>query len=63
MVPRAEITMVVVDQGRRMGDWVVPPEVYAAAVVVTAGTCVLTPLVLRPLLARHRRTLGEAEED
>ncbi|HKJ70344.1 MAG TPA: cation:proton antiporter [Gammaproteobacteria bacterium] len=59
MVPRAEITMVVVDQGRRLGDWVVPPQVYAAAVVVTAGTCLLTPLVLRPLMGRYRDVLRE----
>lgn len=61
MVPRAEITMVVMDQGRRLGDWAVPPEVYAAAVVVTAGTCVLTPMILRPLLARHSQAEGPME--
>ena len=60
MVPRAEITMVVVDQGRSMGDWVVPPEAYAAAVVVTAGTCLVTPLVLRPLLGRWPQSGSDA---
>ncbi|MFB6261540.1 MAG: cation:proton antiporter, partial [Thiohalorhabdaceae bacterium] len=61
MVPRAEITMVVVDQGQRLGDWAVPPEVFAAAVVVTAGTCLITPLLLRPLLSRWRGALDSEE--
>lgn len=56
MVPRAEIAMLIVHQGRKLGDWAVPDEVYAAMVVVTAGTCILAPLVLRPLLQRWPQT-------
>lgn len=52
MVPRAEIAMVVVDQARRLGPGVVPPELYGAMTVVTLGTCALTPTVLGWLLAR-----------
>lgn len=52
MVPRAEIAMVVVDQARRLGPEVVPPQLYGAMTLVTLGTCALTPWVLARLLAR-----------
>lgn len=52
MVPRAEIAMVVAREGRKLGDWAVPPEVYSALIFITLVTCLLTPLVLRWMLAR-----------
>lgn len=52
MIPRAEIAMVIMHQGRRLGPDVVPPSVYAAMVVVSALTCLLAPLLLGPLLDR-----------
>jgi Kef-type K+ transport system membrane component KefB len=52
MVPRAEIAMVIMQQGLAQGPWAVPQEVYAAMVVVTAGTCILAPLGVRGLLER-----------
>lgn len=51
MVPRAEITMVVAQQGKQME--VLSEQLYAALVVVTAVTSLLAPLVLRPLLRRE----------
>ncbi|WP_373185649.1 cation:proton antiporter [Halopseudomonas sp.] len=50
MVPRAEITMVVAQQGKQMG--VLDNQLYAALVVVTAITSLLAPMVLRPMLRR-----------
>ncbi|BBO76069.1 potassium transporter CPA [Desulfosarcina widdelii] len=52
MVPRAEIAMVIVQQGYGMGESVVPYPVFAAMVVVTAGTCILFPIVIRWLLRK-----------
>jgi Kef-type K+ transport system membrane component KefB len=52
MVPRAEIAMIIMEQGLKLGPWAVPPEVYAAMVMVSAATCALPPLVVRPLLRR-----------
>lgn len=52
MIPRAEITMVIIHQGRQLGEWAVPDAVYAGMVIVTAGTCIVAPLILRPLLHR-----------
>jgi len=52
MLPRAEIAMVVMSQGLRLGDWAVPPRVYGAMVLVSATTCVLSPLAANVLLRR-----------
>lgn len=52
MVPRAEIAMIVMDRGRGLGDWAVPPELYGAMVLMSLGTCLLTPPVVRYLLQR-----------
>lgn len=48
MVPRAEITMIIMAHGRLMGDWAVTRGLYSAMVFVVLGTCILTP----PLLSR-----------
>lgn len=53
MIPRAEIAMIVMHYGRTAGPQAVPAELYSAMVAVSALTCLLTPLALRPLLARH----------
>ncbi len=50
MVPRAEITMVIMDQGRSLiggADWL-----YSAMVMVTAITTLAAPIALAPLLRR-----------
>lgn len=52
MVPRAEIAMVVMQQGHKLGSWAVPSHVFSAMVLVSAASCLLTPLALRPLLNR-----------
>ena len=52
MVPRAEIAMVIMENGRNIGAWVVPSEVYSGMVIVSAVTCMIAPLVLHPLLSR-----------
>ncbi len=53
MLPRAEIAMVVMQRGRQLGEWAVPASVFGGMVVVSALSCVLTPLALRPLLRRQ----------
>lgn len=52
MIPRAEIVMVIMQRGQQLGDWAVPSEVFAAMVMVSVATCILSPLLLRPLLRR-----------
>jgi Kef-type K+ transport system membrane component KefB len=52
MVPRAEISMVIMQQGRNLGDWAVPPYAFSAIVLVSIATCIISPLILRFLLIR-----------
>jgi Na+:H+ antiporter len=52
MIPRAEIAMVVMHHGQRLGGDAIPEPVYAGMVVVTAVTCIAGPLMLAPLLLR-----------
>jgi len=52
MMPRAEITMVVMGESRRMGDWAVTDQVYTAVMLVIVITCLATPLLLDVLLRR-----------
>ena len=48
MVPRAEIALIVMQQGFQLG--IVPDDLFAAIVVVSAITCIAAPMILRPLL-------------
>jgi Kef-type K+ transport system membrane component KefB len=52
MVPRAEITMIIMEQGRRLGGWAVPPEVFGGMVMVAAITSLAAPFALRWMLSR-----------
>lgn len=54
MVPRAEIALVVVYACRELDERIVPPEVFAAMVVVSLATCVISPVVLRRMLDSTR---------
>jgi len=59
MVPRAEIAMVIMHKGLSLGEWAVPSHAYAAMVVVSAATCILSPPAVRSLL-NSRFLDGEA---
>lgn len=55
MIPRAEVTMVILYQCRQLSEGIVPSEVFAGIVLVTAATTIACPLILRPLLNRRIR--------
>jgi Kef-type K+ transport system membrane component KefB len=59
MIPRAEIAMIVMQHGRALGETVVPREAFAAIVMVSAATCIFSPLMLRPMLGRWRQQQAE----
>ena len=44
------IAMVIMQRGSELGTWAVPATVFSAMVLVSAGTCLLTPMILPPLL-------------
>jgi Kef-type K+ transport system membrane component KefB len=50
MVPRAEITMVIMQKGLQLGEWAVSSHVYAAMVLVSAITCFLSPVLVNSML-------------
>ncbi|MBF2016679.1 MAG: cation:proton antiporter [Rivularia sp. T60_A2020_040] len=52
MIPRAEISMIVMQRGLLLGDWAVPPDVFAAMVVVCAVTSLMVPIFLNYLLTK-----------
>lgn len=52
MVPRAEIAMVIMQEGRKLGDWAVPPDLFTAMALVSLTTCLFAPLIVRAMLAR-----------
>jgi Kef-type K+ transport system membrane component KefB len=58
MVPRAEVAMVVFDQGRTLAPEHVTNELYSAAILTSAITCVVAPLIVGRLLRTrvHRLT-------
>jgi fatty-acid desaturase len=52
MIPRAEIAMIVMQRGLILGDWAVPPNVFAAMLFVCAVTSVIVPIFLHSLLGK-----------
>jgi Kef-type K+ transport system membrane component KefB len=58
MLPRAEITMVILQRGLKMGGDVVPSRVFSGMVLVSAITCAAGPVAVACLL---RRGAGEEE--
>jgi Kef-type K+ transport system membrane component KefB len=52
MIPRAEITMVIMQKGHELGEWAVPQEVFSSMVLVAFITSLIGPIWLRPLLTR-----------
>lgn len=50
MIPRAEIALVVLDQCRKVGGGIVSGEIFAAVVVVSLASSILSPLLLRRML-------------
>ena len=51
MVPRAEITMLIVFQASKLDASLISPQLYSALVIVVVLTSVGSPIVLRKLIA------------
>jgi Kef-type K+ transport system membrane component KefB len=58
MVPRAEITMVIMQKGLSLGDWAVPQKAFGAMVVVSAATCIISPVAVRAMLRKWPQGRG-----
>jgi Kef-type K+ transport system membrane component KefB len=53
MIPRAEITMLIMSRGMAQGSWAVTDSGYAGMLLVSMVTCLIAPVALRWLLARR----------
>ncbi|MDY6909402.1 MAG: cation:proton antiporter [Thermodesulfobacteriota bacterium] len=58
MTPRAEIAMIIMEQGLAFGASAVTGRSFAAMVMVSAATCVIGPVVVRRLLDHWPRNGG-----
>lgn len=56
MVPRAEIAMIIMHRGLKLGDWAVPTDVFSAMVMVSLATAIISPIIIRALLKRWPQT-------
>ncbi len=63
MIPRAEITMIIMQHGRNLGKWAVPPELFASMAGVVLGTCMISPFLIRRSLENTDLKEIETEED
>ncbi|MDB9305078.1 MULTISPECIES: cation:proton antiporter [Cyanophyceae] len=59
LVPRAEITLIIMQRGLLLGNWAISPEVFAAMVAVCAVTSIVTPLILHRMLEQWPQTQPE----
>jgi Kef-type K+ transport system membrane component KefB len=53
MVPRAEIALIIVQQGHRLGEAVVSPVLYSGMVLMSLGSSILATLAVPTLLHRY----------
>jgi Kef-type K+ transport system membrane component KefB len=52
MVPRAEITMVIMHRGLNLGEWAVPKEVFSSMALMSLITAIIVPILLHIMLKR-----------
>ncbi|MBT3992037.1 MAG: cation:proton antiporter [Rhodospirillaceae bacterium] len=58
MVPRAEIALVIAQQGSILGDWAVPAEVFSSIAMISIVTCLISPLGIRWIIRNFPKSLG-----
>jgi Kef-type K+ transport system membrane component KefB len=56
MIPRAEITMIIMEHGLNLGSWAVPDHVFTTMVFIVLLTCLTAPLGVRLLLEKWPQT-------
>ena len=55
MVPRAEIAMVIMQQGHAIGPDIVPDAVYSGMIIMSLVTCLITPFLVKPMLKKYNQ--------
>ena len=51
MIPRAEISLIIMHQCRQFGDDLISEEVFAGMVLLSVATSIMAPIMLRPLMS------------
>ena len=62
MIPRAEIAMIIMQHGRSLGDWAVPPELFGAIIVITLVTSLFVPVLVARLLQRYPQAAAKVSK-
>jgi Kef-type K+ transport system membrane component KefB len=62
MIPRAEISLVVMQRAHAMGAGIVSSQIYNAMIMVSAVTCMLAPFTVRPLLRKQSGSFGKPNQ-
>ena len=57
MVPRAEIAMVIAQQGRDLGEWAMPAQAYSSLAMISVVTCLISPLGIRWIIRKFPQAL------
>lgn len=57
MVPRAEIAMVIAQQGKNLGEWAMPAEVFSSITMISIVTCLIAPLGIRWIIRKFPKSL------
>jgi len=52
MIPRAEITLIIMHQCTQFGENFIPDNIFTAMVLVSIATSIIAPLMLRPLMSK-----------
>ena len=60
MVPRAEIALVIASEGRKLGDWAVPPDLFGGIVLVSLVTSIVSPILVGRILGRWTPVIKDA---
>jgi Kef-type K+ transport system membrane component KefB len=59
MIPRAEIAMIIMQRGLKLGPWAVSEKGFAAMVFVSLVTCIAGPFMVRRMFSRIQKENGQ----
>lgn len=57
MIPRAEIFLIIMKKGYELGSWAVTNEIFTYAVIISALSAVIVPVLLRMVLVKKHKQL------
>ena len=58
MVPRAEIAMIIAQQGHDLGEWALPEKAYTSLALISIVTCIASPLAIRWIIRKYPQSIN-----